>query len=383
MRRFGYRSLMRTAENLPDSRPGKTMWCALPIIISWFTACTMQPATSVQTNMHPIIDPDIAAFMSGWQAYADEIDAVPRQNGCRARFMPAAPAIPRKGAVVMFHGFGGCPQQFFELGRLVSAQGFDVILPLLPGHGAKPELDGNDDLSRLPTADDWEARYAGLARRINEIMARSPGTRVIVGFSLGGAISLNANMQAPALYDRHLLLSPMFAIRGGAFVEGLAGFLGRVPGVRNIVVKPASKRQECRDWESAGRAGFCDYQLKHVVALLQLEEMNRRMYRESVFTTPIQIVAAGDEDYVSNEQIVTFVEQQAANGPISLCFMPADVRHEMLSPFENSDLEMYWLGDLLGNSISFITNSGFFPQQSAAEETTTGSPPCRIHAPQA
>jgi alpha-beta hydrolase superfamily lysophospholipase len=383
MRRFGYRSNMRTTAKFPAIASGKRFWRTLLFIFFWLTACTTQSSGRVQTSAPPISDPNIAAFISGWQDYADQINALPPQDGCQPEFMRATPAIPREGAVVMFHGFGGCPQQFIELGRLVAAQGFDVLLPLLPGHGAVPGLDGKEDLSRLPAADDGETRYAEHARRINEIMARSPGTRVIVGFSLGGAISFSANMQAPALYDRHLMLSPMFAIRGGAFVEGLAGFLGRVPGVRSIVVKPASKRQECRDWESAGRAGFCDYQLRHVVALLQLEETNRRIYRESGFSTPVQIVAAGNEDYVSNEQIVNFVRQQEAKGPISLCFMPADVPHEMLSPYENSGIDMYWLNDLLGNSVSFITGSGFFPEQNAAQETKSDESACRIHAPPA
>lgn len=371
----------RATAEIPVGRIFKKSWHAFLIIFLWLMAYTTQLAARPQAGEPPVTDANIAAFMAAWQAYADETNALPRQEGCRPEFMASTPNVARKGAVVMFHGFGGCPQQFFELGRLVSAHGFDVMLPLLPGHGAARQPGGQDDLLRLPTAGDGEARYTGLARRMNEIMALSPDSKVIVGFSLGGAVSFNANMQAPALYDRQLLLSPMFAIRGGAFVEGLAGFFGRLPGVRNIIVKPASKRRECRDWAAAGRAGFCDYRLKHVVALLNLEEMNRQMYRESAFTTPVQIVAAGDEDYVSNGQIETFAERQAENGPISLCFMPADVPHEMLSPYENSDVAMYWLRELLGHSVSFIADSNFFPQRSVAPEDTTDKSECRIRAP--
>jgi hypothetical protein len=196
---------------------------------------------------------------------------------------------------------------------------------------------------------------------MNEIMARSPGERVIVGFSLGGTISVNATLQARELYDRQLLISPMFAIRGGAFVAGLAKFLGRVPAVKNIVVKPGAAREVCDEWQAAGRGGFCDYRLKHTVTLLTLDDLNEEWYQQQSFKEPVQIVAAGDENYVSNDEIVEFVEQHRSEGPISLCFMQADVPHEMLSPYENAGTEMYWLQGLLNNAVSFIVENKLFP----------------------
>jgi esterase/lipase len=339
----------------------------IALIIIWpIAACAPRIDLDRQTAKPPAAQADLEAFSGEWKHYADEVNALPRQEGCEPQFLPASRSVSRRGAVVMFHGFGGCPQQFLELGNRVSAEGFDVLLPLLPGHGVVPK-DGKDDLSRLPTSKDWDTRYAGLAQRMNEIMTRSPGTKVIVGFSLGGAISLNANMQAETLYDRQLLLSPMLAIRGGAFVEGLAGFMGRVPGIRNIVVKPAARREECRAWQAAGRAGFCDYQLKHVVALLNLQDLNDALYEQESLITPVQIVAAGDENYISNDTIVSFTERQRANGPVSLCFMPADVPHEMLSVYENAGREMYWLDDLLTDAVLFIAGKDFFPADPPAD----------------
>jgi pimeloyl-ACP methyl ester carboxylesterase len=342
------------------------------------SACMSAPITPGNQSPPTTLNHDSQVFVTSWQEYADEINAQELSADCRPVLLRAATDVPRRGAVVMFHGFGGCPQQFFELGERTAARGFDVLLPLLPGHGAEQLPDGQDDLSRLPTAKDREDRYAGLARRMNAIMAQSPGTRVIVGFSLGGAISLNANLQAPDLYDRQLLLSPMLAIRGGAFVEGLVELLGRVPGIRNIVVKPASFRKECRDWQAAGRAGFCDYRLKHVVPLLDLEDMSREMLERSPLSTPLQIVAAGDEKYVSNNQIIQFSERQKEHGPISFCFMPADVPHEMLSQYENADRVMYWLPDLLDYAVNFIAREVFFPVEPRSEPNRNTLPQCRM-----
>jgi alpha-beta hydrolase superfamily lysophospholipase len=46
-----------------------------------------------------------------------------------------APTKRSSGVVVLFHGFSACPQQYDVLGPLIAAEGFDVLLPLTPGHG--------------------------------------------------------------------------------------------------------------------------------------------------------------------------------------------------------------------------------------------------------
>lgn len=341
-------------------------------------SCASMRTTPIKTEAAPIIAPDIQAFARGWQAYTGEVNQIPRHADCAPRFLTASPEVQRQGAVIMFHGFSGCPQQFFELGERVAEQGFDVLLPVLPGHGVLSAQDDTDNLSLLPGAQHSEYGYAELARRMNGIMARSPGTRVIVGFSLGGAISLNASLRASELYDRQLLLSPMLAIWGGPFVEGLAEILGRIPGLRNIIVKPSAIREKCRGWQSSGRAGFCDYRYRHVVPLLELEDQNRDIYGRVTLTNPIQIVGAGDEHYISNDQLVSLTERQKQNGPISLCIMPDDVAHEMLSSYENVGREMYWLNDLLNDAVAFIVDAEFFPSAKNPDQDADTGPRCRI-----
>lgn len=299
---------------------------------------------------------DLAAFLTDWQAYTDRINTLERQRDCVPRRVPANPAVARRGAVVMFHGYGGCPQQFFMLAQRVAAQGFDVLLPLHPGHGLSVDADGRDDLSHLPRAGEPANRYATLATEINRIMARSPGRRIVVGFSLGGAVGLNAALNAPDLYDRALLLSPMLAIRGGAVVESAVAVFGRMPGLRNLVAKPGGIRRHCHDWQAMGRAGFCDYRLRDTVALLELETLNERLYAARPPTLPIQFIIAGDEKYVSNARIRKLAARQENFGPVALYQLAANVPHEMLSPYENTGQPMDWLGGLLEMATGFIAN---------------------------
>jgi hypothetical protein len=114
------------------------------------------------------------------------------------------------------------------------------------------------------------------------------------------------------------------------------------------------------------------------VPLIDLEEQNGELYRQVTLATPIQIVGAGDERYISNNQLVSLTEQQRQNGPISLCFMPDDVPHEMLSAYENVGREMYWLVDLLNNAVAFIVDGEFFPSANNLDQDPGVSPKCLI-----
>ena len=76
--------------------------------------------------------------------------------------------------------------------------------------------------------------------------------------------------------------------------------------------------------------------------------------------------------------MVTFTVGQQAHGPAALCFMLNDVPHEMLSPYENVDLTMYWLPELLNYAVAFIAGEEFFPVEPNPDEGTNTGPACLI-----
>lgn len=334
---------------------GRVLLCAL-------AGCLLAGCTTAAFSVvaPPAEQEELATFAVAWSDYENGVNETPHAADCEPRRFTAVPGTKRRGAVIMFHGFGTCPQQFLELAPRISAQGFDVLLPLLPGHGAMPTAGGEDDLSALPSAGEDSSGYFEFATSMNRIMAASPGEKIIVGFSLGGAISLSAALQATELYNRLLLLAPMLGIRGGAFIETLAEALGRTPGFNKMIVKPRGLRAKCHSWQAAGRAGFCDYRYKHVVALIDLVQINRQLYARQPLSNPIQVVTAGDEKYISNDRIADYASAQVDFGPISLCYMPADVPHEMLTPYENSGRDMYWLEPLLVDMAAFVAHGRFF-----------------------
>ncbi len=90
---------------------------------------------------------------------------------------------PTEHAVVLFHGFTNCPQQFDELARGYYARGCNVYVPRIPHHGLKDRL--TRDLDNLTVGK--------LERFADEtfVLARGLGTSVAaLGLSLGGALVL-------------------------------------------------------------------------------------------------------------------------------------------------------------------------------------------------
>jgi alpha-beta hydrolase superfamily lysophospholipase len=120
---------------------------------------------------------------------AQAIRAVIARDAADPTILPAAlPRLyehgkPVQHAVVLFHGFTNCPQQFDELARGYHALGCNVYVPRIPHHGRKDRL--TRDLTNLTTPELQE-----FARQSFEL-TRGLGTTVsAVGLSLGGALAL-------------------------------------------------------------------------------------------------------------------------------------------------------------------------------------------------
>jgi carboxylesterase len=91
----------------------------------------------------------------------------------------SADAGPGADAVLLCHGFTGCPQSMRPLAQAFAAAGFSVELPLWPGHGTSIE-------DMLDTGwDDWsgaaEAAYLDLAARSRRVL--------VAGLSMGGTLA--------------------------------------------------------------------------------------------------------------------------------------------------------------------------------------------------
>ncbi|MDO5661623.1 MAG: alpha/beta fold hydrolase [Brachybacterium sp.] len=84
------------------------------------------------------------------------------------------------GGILLCHGFTGSPQSMRPWGEHLAEAGWDVRIPVLPGHATSWQ-----DLNRVR----WQDWTAHLTEAAEELIARH-GRIVIGGMSMGGALAL-------------------------------------------------------------------------------------------------------------------------------------------------------------------------------------------------
>jgi carboxylesterase len=136
----------------------------------------------------------------------------------------------RPGALVV-HGLTGSTQSVEALAAALETAGFEVEVPMLPGHGTTPE-----DLAECGWAD-WTAAAEAAYRRL-------PAPAVAVGLSMGGALAAGVCAQHPEVLGL-AVVNPMIDPPAPAFLETLEAFLAAgerfLPGVGSDIADPSAK----------------------------------------------------------------------------------------------------------------------------------------------
>jgi carboxylesterase len=103
-------------------------------------------------------------------------------------------------AALLVHGYVGCGRDFGELPERLAAQGWRVRVMLLPGHGTRAR-----ELSKQTP----DSQYMAVKEELIRLKAKHK-TVVLVGFSMGGALSvLAAGEEKP---DALVLAAPYFGV---------------------------------------------------------------------------------------------------------------------------------------------------------------------------
>jgi len=137
------------------------------------------------------------------------------------------------GALVL-HGFTGNPGSMRAVAEALAAKGFHVEMPLLPGHGTHV-----DDM--LPTRwSDWvgeaEAAYQRLAQRASYI--------VVVGLSMGGALTLRLGADHPEIAGL-VCINPVTKSQPPEVIDMLRSMIDGgtavMPGIGSDIADPDAK----------------------------------------------------------------------------------------------------------------------------------------------
>ena len=153
--------------------------------------------------------------------------------------MPGAEPFDLEGSgpnarvgVVLVHGFTGCPQSMRPWGDQLTAEGFTVKAPLLPGHGTRWQ-----DLNKVSYRD-W-LTAAGAA--VDDLASRCDDVFVF-GLSMGGTVTLRlAELRGDALSGVATVNASLTTERKDAkllpFVKNL---IPSFPPIASDIKKPGS-----------------------------------------------------------------------------------------------------------------------------------------------
>ncbi|MBW4580365.1 MAG: alpha/beta fold hydrolase [Tildeniella nuda ZEHNDER 1965/U140] len=130
-------------------------------------------------------------------------DALPvRNESCRSKFF--FHPQPTQKVCLFFHGFTGYPNQFLPLSKALYQKGYNVLVPLLPGHGQAGNWN-RDRPTPLPTDPKVYQDFALAWIR----QAQALGQQVVVGgLSGGGTLCGWLALEHRDLIDRALLFAP-------------------------------------------------------------------------------------------------------------------------------------------------------------------------------
>jgi alpha-beta hydrolase superfamily lysophospholipase len=337
-------------------------------------------------------------FNRRWTEYVAEAESVPLQKECKPRLYEASDKVPFQGTIVLHHGFTACPQQFFELAdQFLSQIGYDVVLPVLPGHGREwtGKKNNQNDLRGMPTRENWKTTLGDYVRKINQLMGVSAGTKVISGLSFGGAIAAEAMLEEPKLYARALLFSPFFSISKtnpwkkfpqitNPLNESKAYFADYLSRPNTALYSSSLKKigwgDGCTKTErSLGRAGYCQFSINSISAYQQFGDAILARMKTAHDLPRTQIVAV-EQDPVADTKLTRDYDQllrKASKIEPAICFFRNDTNHSLLSRFDNPSEDKYWIPFLLSATTRFV-ESGVPVQTAGPTPDENNYPVCAV-----
>jgi carboxylesterase len=137
--------------------------------------------------------------------------------------------LPRVG-VVLLHGFGGAREGVQPWGDHLAAMGYDVEVPLLPGHGTTWQ-------DHATTT--WRDWYGGVVETFDRLHARTDFV-FVSGLSLGGSLTLQLAADRPGDVAGAMVVNPAVEMhkRGDWVTPVLKHLISSVPADYDDIKRP-------------------------------------------------------------------------------------------------------------------------------------------------
>jgi pimeloyl-ACP methyl ester carboxylesterase len=271
---------------------------------------------------------------------------------------------------VLLHGFSACPQQYDELGPKLAKAGYEVFVPLFPGHGAvpksiSPRVDDVDLVPRTP------AIWGNTTRSINDFVSQFRGEKVLVGLSQGSNMALRATQLDPNLYDRVVAISPKLR-NESAFVSFLFSNSVHLFNIDSYILGMKAGWKHCEEVDTkppGNRAGFCYMENRHGIAMLDfgkvvIDGAVAMGVANKKTRTQVQFILSHSDNGTCNGAALEVMKNMQRTGSVfKACIMPKEVPHAMFS-VHDSPFVKPWNAPLFQNVENFLTKGEFAPGSS-------------------
>ncbi|MBD2327298.1 alpha/beta fold hydrolase [Alkalinema sp. FACHB-956] len=243
-----------------------------------------------------------------------------RNEQCRSRFL-IQPKDTGK-VCLFFHGFTAAPFQFASLGQILYQAGYNIMIPLLPGHGRA----GNWDKNNPPPLPLESQVYKDFAIDCLK-SAKTLGDEVVVGgLSGGGTLATWLSVEKATDITRSLLFAP---------------YLGNSRFVLDLLATYSKDYVEWKDKAEMDRVGYSGFPIPATKAILRIgqEAVNRA---QSEPTPPMFILATDLDAAVNNNDHLTLFDAVRKREPSTWYYrFPKElaVPHAMLIKEEGTQWE--------------------------------------------
>ena len=249
---------------------------------------------------------------------------------------------PTPKVCLFFHGFTAAPYQFGPMGQALFKAGYNVIAPLMPGHGQAGDWSAENP-EPLPTD---AAAYQTFAEQWLGLVAALGGSVIVGGLSGGGTLTAWLGLTHPDKIDKTLLYAPYLS----SSHRIIDLYTRKADGYQSWEIPPSAP-------QPPGYSGFA------IAALRVFLEMGRDVLRQAKETTfaPMFVISSESDRAVSSSDHKLLFERVVERQPRSwyLCFDRVnDIPHTMMTQAEGNDYEFL----LIALSKGFIESDLTWPE---------------------
>lgn len=243
-----------------------------------------------------------------------------KNEACRSKFL-IHPDFTSK-VFLFLHGFTAGPYQFEPLGKAFFNKGYNVLIPLQPGHGRSGDWRSQNP-PPLPT--DIEIYQQFVIKWLQ--IAKTLGQQVVIGgLSTGGTLAAWLALEHPQEIERTLLFTPYLGSRYLLFDQ---------------LIKILPIYFEWFNKNAPGNFGYKGFRLKALRIFLELgyQVLDKA---QGCVSAPILMVCSEADSVVSRSKQQDFFRRVLRQQPKSwyYCFDDSlHIEHRMMTKLEDNDYE--------------------------------------------